>query len=120
MRRNAPHLVHDLAFVVPNYEWWEAPFYSVGLRIYDLLAGKYGFGRSHNLCRAETLQRLWVSQETEWYPAAVTKPLCYEMASWHISDAKYCKIAPISASAYFALSRWGLLLLIMYQACITL
>jgi glycerol-3-phosphate dehydrogenase len=24
---NAPHLVHDRAFVVPNYDWWEAPFY---------------------------------------------------------------------------------------------
>src|SRR5258708_32466299 len=25
LRRNAPHLVNDLAFVVPNYDWWEAP-----------------------------------------------------------------------------------------------
>lgn len=22
LRSNAPHLVHDLAFVVPNYSWW--------------------------------------------------------------------------------------------------
>jgi glycerol-3-phosphate dehydrogenase len=58
MRRNAPHLVHDLAFVVPSYDWWEAPFYGVGLRLYDLLAGKYGFGRSRNLSREETLERL--------------------------------------------------------------
>src|SRR5690349_5908988 len=33
LRQNAPHLVHDLAFVVPNYEWWEAPFYGVGLKL---------------------------------------------------------------------------------------
>ena len=26
LRKNAPHLVHDLEFIVPNYEWWEAPF----------------------------------------------------------------------------------------------
>jgi glycerol-3-phosphate dehydrogenase len=58
LRENAPHLVHDLAFVVPNYEWWESPFYGVGLKIYDLLAGKYGFGKSQNLSRAETLERL--------------------------------------------------------------
>ena len=45
LRQNAPHLVHDLAFVVPNYSWWEAPFYGIGLKLYDLLAGKYGFGR---------------------------------------------------------------------------
>lgn len=58
MRQNAPHLVHDLAFVVPNYEWWEAPFYGVGLKVYNLLAGKYGFGPSTILSRDETLQRL--------------------------------------------------------------
>ena len=42
--QNAPHLVHDLGFVVPNYDWWEAPFYGLGLKVYNLLAGKYGFG----------------------------------------------------------------------------
>ena len=58
MRQNAPHLVHDLAFVVPSYEWWEAPFYGVGLKVYNLLAGKYGFGPSTVLSRDETLERL--------------------------------------------------------------
>lgn len=58
LRENAPHLVTDLAFIVPNYEWWEAPFYGLGLRVYDLLAGKYGFGTSKNLSREEVLQRL--------------------------------------------------------------
>lgn len=58
LKQNAPHLVSELAFIVPNYEWWEAPFYGVGLRLYDLLAGKYGFGASRNLSREETLERL--------------------------------------------------------------
>ena len=58
LRQNAPHLVHDLGFVVPNYEWWEAPFYGLGLKVYNLLAGKYGFGPSQVLSRDETLQRL--------------------------------------------------------------
>src|ERR1051325_914571 len=58
LRQNAPHLVKDLAFVVPNYEWWEAPFYGVGLKVYDLLAGRYGFGRSEVLSKDETLARL--------------------------------------------------------------
>jgi glycerol-3-phosphate dehydrogenase len=55
---NAPHLVHDLPFVVPNYSWWETPFYGVGLKVYDLLAGKYGFGRSRILSLDETLELL--------------------------------------------------------------
>ncbi len=58
LKQNAPHLVNELAFVVPNYEWWEAPFYGIGLRIYDLLAGRYGFGVSRNLSREETLGKI--------------------------------------------------------------
>jgi glycerol-3-phosphate dehydrogenase len=58
LRQNAPHLVSDLAFVVPNYDWWEAPFYGLGLKIYNLLSGKYGFGPSQILSRDETLERL--------------------------------------------------------------
>jgi glycerol-3-phosphate dehydrogenase len=55
---NAPHLVHDLPFVVPNYSWWETPFYGIGLKIYDMLAGKYGFGRSRILSCDETVELL--------------------------------------------------------------
>src|SRR3989475_1267704 len=56
--QNAPHLVRDLAFIVPNYDWWEAPFYGLGLKLYQLLAGKYGFGTSRILTREETLELL--------------------------------------------------------------
>jgi glycerol-3-phosphate dehydrogenase len=58
LRANAPHLVHDLPFVVPNYVWWEALFYGIGMKVYDLLATKYSFGKSRILSREETLQRL--------------------------------------------------------------
>jgi glycerol-3-phosphate dehydrogenase len=58
LRQNAPHLVSDLAFVVPNYEWWEMPFYGLGLKLYNLLSGKYGFGHSEILSKEETLERL--------------------------------------------------------------
>jgi glycerol-3-phosphate dehydrogenase len=56
--RNAPHIVRDLEFVVPNYQWWEAPFYGLGLKVYDVLAGRYGFGRSELLSREEVLARI--------------------------------------------------------------
>ncbi len=58
LRNNAPHLVHDLAFIVPNYDWWEAPFYGIGLKVYDLLSGRYGFGPSKILSKEETLNRI--------------------------------------------------------------
>ncbi len=58
MRQNAPHLVSDLAFVVPNYTWWEAPFYGIGMKVYDALAGRYGFGKSSLLSSEETIERI--------------------------------------------------------------
>src|SRR5262249_19444815 len=56
LRQNAPHLVRDLAFVVPNYDWWEAPFYGLGLKVYNLLSGKFGFGASRILSKERTLE----------------------------------------------------------------
>lgn len=58
LKQNAPHLVSELPFIVPNYEWWEMPFYGVGLKIYNLLSGKFGFGKSQILTKNETLERL--------------------------------------------------------------
>lgn len=58
LMRNAPHLVRNLSFVVPAYDWWEGPFYGAGLRLYDLLAGRLGIGPSRRLSRAETLARI--------------------------------------------------------------
>ncbi len=55
MYDNAPHLVTNLAFVVPRYKWWEGPFYGVGLKLYDLLAGKLNFAPSRSLDPAETI-----------------------------------------------------------------
>ena len=52
---NAPHLVKNLPFVVPLYDWWEGPFYGTGLKLYDLLAGRLGLGPSRRLSPAETL-----------------------------------------------------------------
>src|ERR1700719_2986977 len=55
---NAPHLVHHLSFIVPIYSWWEGPFYGIGMKIYDRLAGKLGLSPSENLSREETLKRI--------------------------------------------------------------
>ena len=55
---NAPHLAQPLAFVMPSYKFWEAPFYGVGLKMYDALAGKAGLGETEFLNRSETLALL--------------------------------------------------------------
>ncbi|MCD6347408.1 MAG: glycerol-3-phosphate dehydrogenase/oxidase [Bacteroidales bacterium] len=58
LRNNAPHLVKDQSFIIPNYEWWGGPFYTIGLKVYDMMAGKLGLGPSIHLSKEETLKAL--------------------------------------------------------------
>jgi glycerol-3-phosphate dehydrogenase len=52
---NAPHIAQPLPFVMPSYAWWEKPFYGIGLKMYDALAGKSGLGPTAFLSRQETV-----------------------------------------------------------------
>lgn len=56
--KNAPHLAQPLPFVMPSYKLWETPFYGVGLKMYDALAGSSGLGPTEFLSRRETLECL--------------------------------------------------------------
>ncbi|WP_317238987.1 glycerol-3-phosphate dehydrogenase/oxidase [Hymenobacter sp. 5516J-16] len=56
--KNAPHLVKNQNFIIPNYSWWGGPFYTIGLKMYDLLAGELSLGASRHLSKNETLLRL--------------------------------------------------------------
>lgn len=58
MFKNAPHLVSNQSFVIPTYDWWGSPFYTIGLKVYDVMAGKLGFGSSKSLSRDEAIERL--------------------------------------------------------------
>jgi len=54
LRKNAPHLVKDLSFVIPSYDWWSSPFYGIGLKIYDMMAGDFGIGPSTIIDKKQT------------------------------------------------------------------
>jgi glycerol-3-phosphate dehydrogenase len=56
--RNAPHLVHDLPFVLPCYRRREVAFYGVGMTVSDLRAAWGGFGRSKIVSAGEVRRRL--------------------------------------------------------------
>jgi glycerol-3-phosphate dehydrogenase len=58
MRRNAPHLVRTLGFVIPSYSWWGVPFYGIGMKVYDFLAGKLNLAASRPLSKREVIERL--------------------------------------------------------------
>ena len=58
MFKNAPHLVTNLSFIIPSYDFWGGPFYTVGLKVYDMMAGKLGLGPSKHLSLEETIESI--------------------------------------------------------------
>ena len=64
---NAPHLAQRLAFVMPSYHWWESPFYGIGLKMYDVLAGKAGLGATEFMGRERTRSCLPTVNENDLY-----------------------------------------------------
>ncbi|MDD3624237.1 MAG: FAD-dependent oxidoreductase, partial [Proteiniphilum sp.] len=58
LSRNAPHLVKNQRFIIGNYQWWEKPFYTLGLIFYDILAGKMGLGHSLPMSKREVIRHI--------------------------------------------------------------
>jgi glycerol-3-phosphate dehydrogenase len=58
MLGNAPHLAHAAEFLVPVYSWLQAGYFRIGLKMYDLLAGKKNLFPSRFLSKKEALTRL--------------------------------------------------------------
>ncbi len=58
LRHNAPHLVKNQSFIIPNYDWWDGPFYTLGMKVYDMMAGKLGLGPSQSLSSEEVLEAI--------------------------------------------------------------
>lgn len=56
--KNAPHLVRNQTFVIPNYDLINGPFYWIGLKMYDLLAGKLSLGSSQYVGKEEVLKSI--------------------------------------------------------------
>ena len=56
--KNAPHLTANQEFVIPVYTLWDVILYTVGLKFYDLLAGRLSMGKSYYINREKTLIRL--------------------------------------------------------------
>lgn len=56
--KNAPHITSVQEFVIPVYRWWDAVLFTVGLKFYDILAGRLRMGKSHFISREKTMERL--------------------------------------------------------------
>lgn len=69
--RNAAHLVKNESFIIPNYEWWGGAFYTIGLTMYDLLAGKLSLGRSKHISKNEVIRRIPTIRQKGLYGGVV-------------------------------------------------
>lgn len=58
LRNNAPHLVHDMPFLIPCRSWWQRFYYGVGVKVYDFLAVRNSFGRSHGVSKDRAVERI--------------------------------------------------------------
>lgn len=56
--KNAPHICHNIPFVLPSFRWWEKWYYGIGLKFYDLLSGKLSLGKTIILSKRSTQQLL--------------------------------------------------------------
>ena len=92
---NAPHLAQPLAFVMPSYKLLDTPFYGIGLKMYDALAGKAGLGPTEFLGRNKTLQYL---------PTVQTKGLKGGVKYWdgQFDDARLALVLARTAAAHGA------------------
>jgi glycerol-3-phosphate dehydrogenase len=58
LHRNAPHLVKDQTFIVPVYTLWDRLKYTIGLKLYDRIAGKLRLGPSVFISRKQVIDKL--------------------------------------------------------------
>ena len=71
MKLNAPHLVQDMSFIIPTYHWWAGLYYGLGLKIYDMMAGKLGLKASSWISKEETLDLLDNLNEEELHGGVI-------------------------------------------------
>ena len=93
---NAPHIAQPLAFVMPSYKLLDTPFYGVGLKMYDALAGKAGLGSTQFLSAGSTRNLL---------PTVQTKGLKGGVKYWdgQFDDARLAMALARTAAAKGAL-----------------
>jgi len=99
--KNAAHLVKNESFIIPNYEWWDGAFYTIGLTFYDLLAGKLSFGRSKHISKKETINRLPGIQQKKLYGGVVYHDGQFDDSRLAINLAQTCLERGATVLNYF-------------------
>lgn len=90
MFKNAPHLVTNQSFIIPTYDWWGGPFYTVGLKVYDLMAGKLGLGPSMHLSREEAIEAIPTVEKEDLKGGVIYQDGQFDDSRMAISLAQTC------------------------------
>lgn len=90
LRKNAPHLVKNESFVIPNYQWWGGPFYTIGLTVYDILSGKLSLGHSKHISKKEVIKRLPTIQPNNLYSGVMYHDGQFDDSRLAINLAQTC------------------------------
>jgi len=56
--KNAPHVCHNLSFIIPSFHWWQKWYYGIGLTIYEVLSAKLSLGKTKILGKKNTRELL--------------------------------------------------------------
>ncbi|XP_055316527.1 glycerol-3-phosphate dehydrogenase, mitochondrial isoform X2 [Sitodiplosis mosellana] len=56
MLHSAPHLTHPIPIMLPVYKWWQLPYYWVGIKCYDFVAGDRNVKSSYVLSKNNALE----------------------------------------------------------------
>ena len=82
MLRNAPFLTRTQLFLTPCFNWFEACYLEIGLKIYDRIAGRASLSRSFFVPRQEALRRMPMLT-----PSGLVGAVAY--ADGQFDDARY-------------------------------
>ena len=90
LQKNAPHLVKNQSFIIPNYSWFDGPFYTIGMKIYDLLAGKLSLGKSTHINKEETISRISTVRPKGLYGGVVYQDGQFDDSRLALNIAQTC------------------------------
>ncbi|WP_223582277.1 glycerol-3-phosphate dehydrogenase/oxidase [Sphingobacterium sp. GVS05A] len=90
LQQNAPHLVKNQSFVIPNYSWFDGPFYTIGMKIYDFLAGKLSLGKSIHINKEETQRRISTVRTKGLYGGVVYQDGQFDDSRLAVNVAQTC------------------------------
>ncbi|XP_003739777.1 glycerol-3-phosphate dehydrogenase, mitochondrial [Galendromus occidentalis] len=93
--KSAPHLADALPIMLPVYRWWQVPYYWVGIKCYDMVAGRQCLKKSYFLSRKRALELFPMLQEERLCGALVY----YDGAH---NDSRVCVSLALTAARFGA------------------